>query len=73
MLRAEASPEAGEVEAELTSPLRFSPVRLAPLMAALEDRAVDGAGFDRALATWRFESAQAAMRFLNAISDDQAG
>jgi PadR family transcriptional regulator AphA len=44
-------------------------VRLAPLIAALEDRAAGGAGFDRALALWRLESARAAVRFLDAISE----
>jgi PadR family transcriptional regulator AphA len=43
--------------------------RLAPLLAALEERTAVGAGFDRALATWRLESARAAVRFLDAISN----
>jgi DNA-binding PadR family transcriptional regulator len=42
--------------------------RLAPIVAALEERARTDDGFDRALATWRMESARAAVRFLDGIS-----
>jgi len=42
--------------------------RLAPIVHALEERARTGAGFDRALATWRMESARAAVRFLEGIA-----
>lgn len=42
--------------------------RLAPIVAALEEQARSGAGFDRALATWRLESARAAVRFLDGIT-----
>src|SRR5207302_3484862 len=43
--------------------------RLGPIVAALEERARTDAGFDRALATWRMESARAAVRFLDGLSN----
>jgi DNA-binding PadR family transcriptional regulator len=42
--------------------------RFAPLLDALEGRARSSSGFDRALATWRAESARAALRFLAELS-----
>jgi DNA-binding PadR family transcriptional regulator len=54
--------------AEPTELLSAQRVRLAPIVQALEERARTGAGFDRALATWRMESARAAVRFLDGIT-----
>ena len=42
--------------------------QVAPIVAALEEQARTSAGFDRALATWRLESARAAIRFLDGIA-----
>jgi DNA-binding PadR family transcriptional regulator len=42
--------------------------RVAPIVAALEEQADTSAGFDRALATWRLESARAAERFLDQLA-----
>ena len=41
--------------------------RVLPIVAALEDQARTAAGFDRTLATWRLESAMAAVRFLDGL------
>jgi len=42
--------------------------QVGPIVAALEEQARTSAGFDRALATWRLESARAAIRFLDGIA-----
>jgi DNA-binding PadR family transcriptional regulator len=41
--------------------------RVLPIVAALEDQVRSSAGFDRTLATWRLESARAAVRFLDGL------
>jgi PadR family transcriptional regulator AphA len=38
-----------------------------PIVAALAERVETSAGFDRTLATWRLESARAAIRFLDGL------
>lgn len=48
--------------------LRAQRRRFAPLVAALEERTTSSTGFDRVLATWRMESARAALRFVDGIS-----
>jgi DNA-binding PadR family transcriptional regulator len=42
--------------------------RVEPIVAALEELARTSAGFDRTLATWRLESARAAVRFLDGLA-----
>jgi len=42
--------------------------RLEPIVAALTEQARASAGFDRTLATWRLESARAAVRFLDGLA-----
>jgi DNA-binding PadR family transcriptional regulator len=42
--------------------------RVLPIVAALEEQARTSAGFDRTLATWRLESARAAVRFLDGLA-----
>jgi PadR family transcriptional regulator AphA len=42
--------------------------RVGPIVAALEDQVRTSAGFDRTLATWRLESARAAVRFLDGLA-----
>jgi DNA-binding PadR family transcriptional regulator len=42
--------------------------RVEPIVAALEEQARSSAGFDRTLATWRLESARAAVRFLEDLA-----
>ena len=46
--------------------------RVAPIVAALEERALTSDGFDLALATWRLESARAAARFLDRLTAPSA-
>jgi hypothetical protein len=46
--------------------------RLAVILAALEAKAKTSSGFDMAPARWRLESARAAMRFLESVSDSGA-
>ncbi|HKF74885.1 MAG TPA: PadR family transcriptional regulator [Candidatus Dormibacteraeota bacterium] len=42
--------------------------RVQPIVAALEVQAEASDGFDRTLATWRLESARAAVRFLDGLT-----
>jgi DNA-binding PadR family transcriptional regulator len=42
--------------------------RVEPIVAALADQARTATGFDRTLATWRLESARAAVRFLDGLA-----
>jgi DNA-binding PadR family transcriptional regulator len=48
-------------------------VELGPILGSLEDRMASTVGFDRLLAAWRFESAQAAARFLEGVVSEQDG
>jgi DNA-binding PadR family transcriptional regulator len=41
--------------------------QLTPMLAGLKDQATSAAGFDRLLASWRYESAQAATRVLRKL------
>ncbi|MFC0553884.1 PadR family transcriptional regulator [Planotetraspora thailandica] len=41
---------------------------LAPVVAGLERRLEEATGFDRTLASWRYETAQATMRFLQSVN-----
>jgi PadR family transcriptional regulator AphA len=41
--------------------------RLTPILASLQAQAMSTSGFDRLLASWRYESAQAAARVLQAV------
>jgi PadR family transcriptional regulator AphA len=40
---------------------------LVPIVAALQDRIVTATGFDRTLLLWRYETASATVRFLDAL------
>jgi DNA-binding PadR family transcriptional regulator len=42
--------------------------RVGPIVAALEEQARTSDGFDRTLASWRLESAMAAVRFLDGLA-----
>jgi hypothetical protein len=46
--------------------------RFAPVLAALEDRALAEAGFDATLAEWRVESARSTIRFLEGLATTRA-
>jgi len=45
--------------------------QLTPIVAALRLQADSATGFDRLLASWRYESAQAAVRVLQGVLDDR--
>jgi PadR family transcriptional regulator AphA len=65
MLKLALIDRAGEAPGPLLAAQRQ---QVEPIVAALEEQARRGAGFDRTLATWRLESARAALRFLDRLA-----
>lgn len=65
MLKLALLDRAGEAPGALLAAQRE---RVEPIVAALEEQARTSAGFDRTLATWRLESARAAVRFLDGLA-----
>jgi DNA-binding PadR family transcriptional regulator len=68
MLKLALLDRAGETPGALLAAQRD---RVEPIVAALEEQAQTSAGFDRTLATWRLESARAAVRFLDGLAASQ--
>ena len=69
MLKLALLDRAGEAPGALLAAQRE---RVEPIVAALEEQARTSAGFDRTLATWRLESARAAVRFLDGLATSAA-
>jgi hypothetical protein len=46
--------------------------QLVPILESLRDQACSAEGFDRLLAAWRYESAEAATRVLEGVLADRA-